>query len=74
MSFDRLPSKAEVMGWSQHHLADYMKKVSLSDQGKVLMMWATSGLPVSSRECRMSGSGRDGEGTYVCLYGRSRES
>ncbi|XP_062341878.1 lymphocyte cytosolic protein 2a [Osmerus eperlanus] len=37
MSFDRLPSKVEVMGWSQHHLADYMKKMNLSGCDKVII-------------------------------------
>lgn len=28
MSFDRVPSKSEVMGWNPHQLSDYMRRVS----------------------------------------------
>ncbi|KAM6985002.1 lymphocyte cytosolic protein 2a [Aplochiton taeniatus] len=43
MSFDRLPSKSEVMGWNPHILADYMKKMDLPGCDKVILRNSMSG-------------------------------
>ncbi|KAJ7997282.1 hypothetical protein DPEC_G00227360 [Dallia pectoralis] len=36
MSFDRVPSKSEVMGWNPHQLANYMSKLDLGGCDKVI--------------------------------------
>ncbi|XP_010869499.1 lymphocyte cytosolic protein 2a [Esox lucius] len=36
MSFDRMPSKSEVMGWNPHQLADYLRRLDLSGCDKVI--------------------------------------
>lgn len=43
MSFDRLPSKAEVMGWSPHNLADFIKKMNLGGSDKVILSSCING-------------------------------
>ncbi|KAM3868523.1 lymphocyte cytosolic protein 2a [Diretmus argenteus] len=43
MSFERVPSKSEVMGWSPHHLADYLRKMNLSGSDKVVMKYTMNG-------------------------------
>uniref|UniRef100_A0A8C7VMX2 Lymphocyte cytosolic protein 2 n=1 Tax=Oncorhynchus mykiss TaxID=8022 RepID=A0A8C7VMX2_ONCMY len=37
MSFDRVPSKSEVMGWNPHQLSDYMRRLELSGCDKVIV-------------------------------------
>ncbi|XP_053188195.1 lymphocyte cytosolic protein 2a [Scomber japonicus] len=37
MSSDRVPSRAEVMGWSPQQLADYLKRMSLSGCDKAVL-------------------------------------
>lgn len=43
MSSDRVPSRAEVMGWSPQQLADYLKRMSLSGCDKAVLKNAISG-------------------------------
>ncbi|KAM4620451.1 lymphocyte cytosolic protein 2a [Polymixia lowei] len=43
MSSERVPSKAEVMGWSPHHLADYLRRMNLSGSDKVILKYSITG-------------------------------
>ncbi|KAI1903006.1 hypothetical protein AGOR_G00022730 [Albula goreensis] len=43
MSFDGVPSKAEVMSWSAPHLADYLRKMDLGGCDKVIMKCSMNG-------------------------------
>ncbi|KAK6321956.1 hypothetical protein J4Q44_G00067480 [Coregonus suidteri] len=43
MSFDRVPSKSEVMGWNPHQLSDYMRRLELSGCDKVIMKCKING-------------------------------
>ncbi|KAJ8348137.1 hypothetical protein SKAU_G00267260 [Synaphobranchus kaupii] len=43
MSFDSLPSKAEVMSWNSPHLADYLRKMDLGGCDKVIMKCGMTG-------------------------------
>ncbi|XP_074466145.1 lymphocyte cytosolic protein 2a isoform X2 [Sebastes fasciatus] len=43
MNADRVPSRAEVTGWSPQQLADYLKRMSLSGCDKVVMKNSISG-------------------------------
>ncbi|XP_056267763.1 lymphocyte cytosolic protein 2a isoform X2 [Pseudoliparis swirei] len=43
MSSDRLPSRAEVTGWSPQQLADYLKRMNLSGCDKVVLKNSISG-------------------------------
>lgn len=43
MSSDRVPSRAEVTGWSPQQLADYLKRMSLSGCDKVVLKHSISG-------------------------------
>ncbi|XP_075994670.1 lymphocyte cytosolic protein 2a isoform X2 [Genypterus blacodes] len=42
MNFE-VPSKTEVMGWSPHHLADFLKRMNLSGSDKVVLKNSMSG-------------------------------
>ncbi|XP_059207041.1 lymphocyte cytosolic protein 2a [Centropristis striata] len=43
MSCDRVPSRAEVMGWSPQQLADHLKRMNLSGCDKVVLKHSISG-------------------------------
>ncbi|XP_071760232.1 lymphocyte cytosolic protein 2a isoform X1 [Centroberyx gerrardi] len=43
MSFERVPPKSEVMGWSPNQLADYLRRMNLSGSDKVVMKHSMSG-------------------------------
>ncbi|CAK6980054.1 lymphocyte cytosolic protein 2a [Scomber scombrus] len=43
MSSDRVPSRAEVMGWSPQQLADYLKRMSLSGCDKAVLKNSITG-------------------------------
>ncbi|XP_042355246.1 lymphocyte cytosolic protein 2a [Plectropomus leopardus] len=43
MSSDRVPSRAEVTGWSSQQLADYLKRMSLSGCDKVVLKYCING-------------------------------
>ncbi|XP_029924219.1 lymphocyte cytosolic protein 2a [Myripristis murdjan] len=43
MSFDRVPSRSEVMGWGPNHLADYLRKMNLSGSDKVVLKHSMNG-------------------------------
>ncbi|XP_008277814.1 lymphocyte cytosolic protein 2 isoform X2 [Stegastes partitus] len=43
MNFTQVPAQVEVMGWSPHSLADYLKKLKLSGCDKLVMKYGITG-------------------------------
>lgn len=43
MSFERVPPRSVVMGWSPHHLADFLRKMNLSGSDRVVLQSSING-------------------------------
>ncbi|CAL8363741.1 unnamed protein product [Lota lota] len=43
MSFERVPPRSEVMGWTCHNLADFLRKMNLSGSDKVVLQSSMNG-------------------------------
>lgn len=43
MSFERVPPRSEVMGWSPQHLANFLRKMNLAGSDKVVVQFSING-------------------------------
>ncbi|KAG8004189.1 Cytokine-dependent hematopoietic cell linker [Nibea albiflora] len=73
MSFSDDLSKVEVMGWSPQSLADYMRRLKLTNCDKVVMKGNISGAQFLESGSDYEGPQQeDGEDSYICAMNESQ--